>query len=139
MLAAAGADTATVDPLTRFVGACLAPDRAVVDALLAAEPELLDGARQGRPDLVARAARLGRPEAVRLAAGLSFDVNARHRTTALHEAALRGDLATVATLIELGANPAIVDTEFGGTARGWAEHGGQAAVVAYLDGLAGPA
>ena len=41
LLAAAGAETSSVAPLTRFVGACLAADRAAVDDALAAEPDLL--------------------------------------------------------------------------------------------------
>ena len=66
---------------------------------------------------------------------LGFDVNARHRTTALHEAALRGFLPIVVLLVELGADPTIVDTEHDSTPRGWAAHGGQTAVVDYLDRL----
>ncbi|MEJ7583645.1 MAG: ankyrin repeat domain-containing protein, partial [Acidimicrobiales bacterium] len=133
LLGAAGADTSTVDSLTRFVGACLSGDGDAVDAALAADATLLDRALEGRADLVARAAELGRPGAVRLLSELGFDVNARRRTTALHEAALRGDLDVVEVLMALGGDPSIVDTEFESPPRGWAAHTRQVAVVEYFD------
>lgn len=132
-LVAAGAGTTTVDPLTRFVGACLGGDRGAVDAALAADADVLRRALVERDDLIARAAELGRPAAIRLLDDLGFDVNARHRTTALHEAALRGDLDVVRLLVELGADPTIADTEHDSTPRGWAAHSGQTAVVEFLD------
>jgi len=49
--------------------------------------------------------------------------NARHRTTALHEAALRGNLQIITLLIELGADPSIVDEEHDSTPLGWALDG----------------
>ncbi len=55
LLAAAGADTTTVDPLTRFIGTCLAADRHAVDDALAADAHLLQRALEERSDLVARA------------------------------------------------------------------------------------
>lgn len=138
LLAAAGADTTGVGPMSRFIGTCLAGDRAAVDAALAADADLLARAREQRGDLVARAAELGRPDAIRLLVDLGFDVNARHRTTALHEAALRGNLPVVSLLVELGADPTIVDSEHNSTPRGWAEHSGQTAVVDHLDRLDRP-
>ena len=69
---------------------------------------------------------------------LGFDVNARRCTTALHEAALRGDLSIVTLLVELGADPTIVDTEHDSTPQGWAQHSGQTAVVDYLDRIHRP-
>ncbi len=135
LLAAAGANITTVEPFTRFVGACLAGDRDGVDEMFADDPLLLGRALEERGDLVARAAELGRPEAIRLLVALGFDVDARHRTTALHEAALRGNLPIVALLVDLGADPTIVDSEHGSTPRGWAEHGGQTEVVHYFDAL----
>nr|MBA2626311.1 ankyrin repeat domain-containing protein [Acidimicrobiia bacterium] len=133
LLAAAGADTTSVDPLSRFIGACLAGERTVVDRARGADATLLGRALEEREDLVARAAELGRPEAIRLLVGLGFDVNARRRTTALHEAALRGNLTIVVLLVELGADPTIVDTSYDSTPRGWAEHSGHAAVAEFFD------
>jgi ankyrin repeat protein len=133
LLAEAGADTSTVDPLTRFVGALVAGDEAAVDAALVADPGLADRARAEHPALVSSATDLGRPAAVGLLVRHGFDVNHRARTTALHHAALRGDLALVELLVSLGADPSITDTEFDATPQGWAEHSGEAEVVAWFD------
>ena len=135
LLAAAGADTSTVDALTVFVGACLAGDRRATDAKLAADPRLLQSALEQRGDLVARAAELGRGDAIRLLVDLGFDVNARHRTTALHEAAQHGNLQLAKLLVELGADPSVVDTEWDSPPAGWARHAGHTNVADYLDGL----
>jgi ankyrin repeat protein len=135
LLLAAGADPSTVDDFTRFVGACMAGDRTSVESMLQTDPSLLSEAITRRPDLIARAVERGRPDAVRLMADIGFDVNARRRSTALHEAAWRGDVAIARVLIELGADPTISDTEHHSTPRGWAEYGGHAEVAAYLAGL----
>jgi hypothetical protein len=50
-------------------------------------------------------------------------------STPLHSAAFDGDLATVQLLVTHGARYDIRDTLWNGTAVGWAEHGGQQAVV----------
>jgi hypothetical protein len=136
LLAAAGADPSTVDPLSRFIGSCLAGDRRAVHAALIDDAQLLPVVLGQRADLVERAAELGRAEAIRLLADLGFDVNARHRTTALHEAAQRGDLELATLLVELGADPDIVDTEFDSPPAGWARHGGHIEVAEYLERLA---
>ena len=139
LLASAGADTSGVDPMTRFLGACLAGDRDAVLGIVANDGGLLAAAREQHGDLVARAAERGRADAIRLlVVELGFDVNVRPRTTALHEAALRGDLPTVELLVGLGADPTIVDTEFDSTPAGWAQHGGHTEVAAYLNGLIRP-
>lgn len=135
LLAAAGADTGDGDPLTRFIGRCLAGDRAAVNATLTTDPDIVQRARVERGDLVARATELSRPDSVLLLVDLGFDVNARHRTTALHEAARRGDLPMVTVLVELGADPTVVDESYDSTPSGWAEHSGQTEVVEYFDAL----
>ena len=131
-LVAAGAHPTIVDPLTPFIGACLAGDRPAVDEAIAGDSQLLTSTLARHSDLVARATELGRPDAIRLLVDLGFDVNARSRTTALHEAAQRGDLPIASLLIGLGANPDIVDTEFDSTPAGWAEHNGHNEVGEYL-------
>jgi ankyrin repeat protein len=136
LLEAAGADRASVDGPTRFVGACLAGDRATIDRLAATGTDLLGRVRRRHPDLVARAAELGRPSAVRLLVGLGFDVDTGPRT-ALHEAALRGDDAVVRTLLELGADPSIEDGEHHSTPQGWAEFAGHHATARILADAAG--
>ena len=135
LLEAAGADTSTVTPIIRFVGACLAGDRPTVERALTADRSLLRLAQNRHRDLVSRATVLGRLEAIPLLVDLGFDVNARRRTTALHEAALRGNRSLAVLLIELGADPAIIDTEHRSTPAGWARHSGHDNVADYLDSL----
>jgi len=139
LLADAGADTSGVDVLTRLVGALLAADAAAVDARVAADPGLLDRARAERPDLVARAAELSRPEAIRLLVARGWDVDHRERLTALHEAGIRSDFPILELLVSLGADPTVTDAEFDATPRGWAEHGGRDEVVAWFDARWPPA
>jgi hypothetical protein len=133
LLAEAGADTSGLDPLAGFVGELVAGDGAAVDTMVAADPALLDRARAEQPGLVIRAAALRRPAAVELLVRHGFDVNHRARATALHEAAYLGDLPLVELLVSLGADPAITDTSFDATPRGWAAHGGRTDVVAWFD------
>jgi hypothetical protein len=40
----------------------------------------------------------------------------------------------VKLLLELGADPALLDTEFQSTAAGWAEHQGHQEIAAFLTG-----
>ncbi len=57
-------------------------------------------------------------------------------STPLHQAALAGHLDAVRLLVEHGARTDIRDTMWDGTALGWAEHGGRAAVADYLRQIA---
>ena len=75
-------------------------------------------------------------DTIRLLVELGFDVKARSRTTALHEAALRGHMTIIKLLVELGADPTIADTEFDSTPSGWADHAGHADAAEYLEQLA---
>ena len=90
------------------------------------------------------AAANGRAQAVRTLAELGADVNQRgtfggaehgEGVTALHLAAQAGERATVLALLELGADPRIVDDRHGGDARGWAISGGHEDIAALLDCL----
>jgi ankyrin repeat protein len=133
-LAAAGADT-TLDPVDAFVAACMRADRPAVEAKLAAEPTLPARAVARRPQLIIRAAELGRLSAVRLLAELGFDVNHVRRLTALHQAAFDGNLDLVKLLVELGADVTIQDRSYNSTPIGWAEHNNQQTVIDYLSRL----
>ncbi|TKK91262.1 ankyrin repeat domain-containing protein [Herbidospora galbida] len=128
VLAAAGA-SADLPELDAFVAACMRADAAAVAAF---GPEVLARALAAFPGLINRAAGLGKTEAVRLLAGLGFDVDHRQGSTPLHDAAWNDDVDTVRALIELGADPATTDTRFQATALGWAEHGGRHRVAAVL-------
>ncbi|MCP3821611.1 ankyrin repeat domain-containing protein [Streptomyces sp. A3M-1-3] len=131
ILAAAGAST-VLDEMDAFTAACM---RADADAVAGFGPELLARARARSPEMINSAAEQRKPAAVRLLAGLGFDVNHLRRSTPLHEAAWNDDVETARTLIELGADPTIKNTEHDSTPLGWAEHGGKHRVAAYLRGL----
>ncbi|MCZ4507407.1 ankyrin repeat domain-containing protein [Streptomyces sp. ActVer] len=131
ILAAAGA-SAVLNEMDAFTAACMRGD---ADAVAGFGPELRARALDRSPELINSAAEQRKPAAVRLLAGLGFDVNHLRRSTPLHEAAWNDDVATARTLIELGADPTIKDTEHDSTPLGWAEHGGKHRVAAYLRGL----
>jgi hypothetical protein len=52
--------------------------------------------------------------------------------TALHEAANRGHRDVVALLLDNGADAAVVEPRWGGTAAGWADHGGHPEIAALI-------
>jgi ankyrin repeat protein len=122
-----------------------APEDRTVAAVLAGEPVDEADARAAiahRPGLVAWAAEHGNHVGLRRAVELGWDVDRRARTdvpsdepwqTGLHAAAARGDLPTVALLLELGADPTVTDARFSATPRDWAEHQGHPEVAAFLD------
>ncbi|NRQ30718.1 ankyrin repeat domain-containing protein [Nonomuraea sp. NN258] len=128
LLAAAGA-SADLTELETFAAACMRADAAAVAAL---GPDLPALALAQHPELINHAAEQRKPGAVRLLAGLGFDVNHLSRATPLHAAAWNDDVETARTLIELGADPTIKDAEHGATPLGWAEYGGNPEVAAYL-------
>ena len=68
-----------------------------------------------------------------------FNPEGNHaHSTPLHQAALAGREAVVRLLVERGASTEIEDTIYHSTPLGWAEHGGQTAVAAYLRGVTAP-
>ncbi|TDD29446.1 ankyrin repeat domain-containing protein [Kribbella turkmenica] len=95
-------------------------------------PELAARAVARDPYLAIRAAEIGRTEALQPLKDLGFDLNILRQTTPLHRPALNGHLDTVKKLIELGADPTVRDTMYGGDAMSWAAHGRQQAVIDYL-------
>ncbi|SDP64765.1 Ankyrin repeat-containing protein [Pedococcus dokdonensis] len=132
LLASLGAD-ATSSPEERVVAAVLAGTNP--------DPALVQGAIRERPGLVAWAAHHGNHAAVRRAVELGWDVDRRARTdvpsdqpweTGLHAAAGQGDREMVQLLLELGADPDVTDTRFGGTPADWAEHFGHVDLAAHL-------
>lgn len=137
VLLAAGATPTPLDPAEQFLSACMAGDQAAVDLQLAARAGLAAEAVARRPDAIRHATELRRPGAVRLLAGLGFDVNAGART-ALHQAAYDGDITLIETLLELGADAERRDPTFNANPLGWAEHARQEAAIALLRGRSGP-
>ncbi|TDE34110.1 ankyrin repeat domain-containing protein [Nonomuraea mesophila] len=134
LLAAAGAVT-ELDRTDTFTAACM---RADAGAVAACGQEALAEALDRSPDLINRAAEQRRPAAVRLLAGLGFDVDHLRRATPLHAAAWNDDVETATVLVELGADVTIRDTQHDATPLGWAEHGGRQGVAAYLRSAAPP-
>lgn len=135
LLVSAGAVREGLDPIQDFFAAAMGGDRARTLALTSQDSTLAERARQAQPAAIVRAAELGRFQGVRLLSENGFDVNARPRTAPLHEAAFAGNLEMVKLLVELGADPELLDTSFESTALGWAEHNGQAHVVTFLTEL----
>ncbi len=128
MLLEAGALPVGPGPVEQVIGRCLAGDG--VTAFEAST------ARDHTPDLVRVACELAKPPAViRRLVELGWDVNAKNRTTALHEAAMHGSLDTVQVLVGLGAEPSLTDDDHHATPAGWAEHFGHTDIHNYLDGL----
>ena len=130
------------DPAIALVGALLEADVALVTELAVGNPGLLEQVRADHPALILRAAVADRPDSVQLLFANGFDVNAMGRQdivvdqqweTALHHAAGAGKLEMAGLLLDLGADPAIRDRRFQGTARDWAVHLGHPHVVEMFD------
>lgn len=113
------------DQVDELVAAAMAGDHDTVSWLLAADPGVRDRTIERCPDQLVRAAGQDSYQPVALLIELGFDVNARHRTAPLHEAAMRGNLEIIRLLLDHGADPHVHDTGYDATPAGWAEHHGQ--------------
>jgi ankyrin repeat protein len=142
-----GAPAPELRPRQRFVAAALVADHATVSELRAAHPGLVDAVRKARPALIVWAAAHGQQFHRSGLAGLGFDVNAKGRSdapaqdpwqTALHVAAMEGNLALARSLLTLGADPGIRDKRFKSTPLGWAHYFGQDQLVELLEPLTAP-
>jgi hypothetical protein len=112
---------------------------AATGRLQAAHDELASADAAGRHLALALAAQHGHAEIVALLLEAGEDPGrynppgAHAHSTPLHQAALAGHLDVVRVLVEHGARVGVRDTVHDGTPRDWAEHGGQRAVVEYLE------
>jgi ankyrin repeat protein len=127
-----GAKQVVFDPLDDFAAACLAGNEDKVNSMLKLDGKLLEKLGGHRVDLLQLAAESGKFDAIRLMAKLGFDLNAVKRTTALHHAAMTGNVEMAKLLIELGADPLVRDEEFNAFPRGWAEFGQKLEVAEFL-------
>ena len=126
-----------LDATELFLCAATAGNRTRVEGMLGADPSLRELAIARRPEQIVNAAAGDRPGAVALLIDLGFDVNAVNRTTplhvtALHEAAMRGNMEIIRLLVEHGADVNIRDSGYDATPAGWAEHFGKADARKYL-------
>ena len=142
-----GAPEPELRPGQRLVAAALAADEAAVAGLAAAHGGLVAAVRRRRPALAVWAAAHGQPGSVELLVRLGFDVNAKGRfdapasdpwQTALHVAAMEGNLELARTLLALGADPDVRDRRFGSTPLGWARYFGQDQLVGLLAPVTAP-
>jgi ankyrin repeat protein len=128
LLAAAGGHSDRLDEWDQLLGAAYAGDAAAVERLHRR------GLPERRPDAMRQAAEQHGVAALALLLDLGYDVNARGqwRTTALHEAALRGDAETCRWLVERGADRTAKDERFSATPSGWAAHAGHGKLATAL-------
>ncbi|HUB41978.1 MAG TPA: ankyrin repeat domain-containing protein [Streptosporangiaceae bacterium] len=142
-LRALGARPPRLSPSDAFVSAVLGGD---AEAVQRTPVTVIASVRSRRTGLVTWAAAHGASNSVDLLVTAGFDVNALGRSdimsnqpwhTALHVAARNGDLALTQRLIELGANPNIVDKHRQSTPLDWARHFDQAVIADLLRPLTG--
>ena len=103
----------------------LAGDRAEIDAL---DPADIDRARRDHPDLLLRAAAIGRTPAIAILARLDFPTAMPDGTSALHHAAGTGNRDAVDALFALGADRTLRDPLYRATPAEWADYFGHAAL-----------
>jgi hypothetical protein len=103
------------DAVDEMVATAMSGDHSAVERLLAADPGLRGRAIERCPDQLVRAAEQNSYDAVAVLIELGFNVNARSRTTPLHEAAMRGNLPVIKLLLDHGADPNIHDTGYDAT------------------------
>jgi ankyrin repeat protein len=118
LLEQAGAPVSELDPVERFTSLCVACDEPGARAMLERDPDLL---RRAPKDLVLRAQRGGRTQAVRLALELGFDPNAMDDNAAIHGAGGSGDEAMARVLLQGGASLTLREPWYDGTGVGWAD------------------
>ena len=115
-------DRTSVD---RFIGACAVADRPTAEALLRQDPALRNSLSDADRATLLSAAGNGRTDAIAVMLDLGFPVYARDELgqTALHEAAYAGHAATVALLLERGAEFDARDGHFNATPLAFATVG----------------
>lgn len=120
LLAAAGGHSERFDEWDLLLGAAYAGDAAAVERLR--RPRL----PERRPDAMRLAGEHHGVAALALLLDLGYDVSARGQwqTTALHEAALRGDAEMCRWLVDRGADLTAEDERFSAAPSGWAAHAG---------------
>lgn len=120
-----GARTDVVAPIDALLGACARGDDGEARRLAAGQPDWRSGLTAGDRGTVIQGVWAGRPEVVRLAAELGFDLTweGEWGGTPLHHAAWLGKPELVRLLLSLGAPVNVRDSRFGSSPIAWAAHG----------------
>lgn len=146
-LLAQGATPPAHDPVRELIAAAFRTDRSTLDRIRTGHPDVVAQARRSRPGLIVWAATQTSIETVMLLAELGFDVNAYGRgdapvdqpwETALHHAAVNGNVELARRLLDLGADPNLRDQRFDATPLDWARHFHQLATAALLEPVTAP-
>lgn len=132
-LLAKGAKKAELSLVDALQGACMAGDGTEAQALLKEHPELAREIQGRQNEMLVGAVELDNEAALTLMIDLGFDLNDGTKRTPLQQAALQGKLDLVKLLIDRGADPALRNPTYFGSAIGFAQHGEHEQVVAYLD------
>jgi hypothetical protein len=133
LLGKQGSETPLLTPSEALLARCMLKDEYDPLSLPGRDTPLVKQAIAEFPDAVVRATSLRRPRAVERLAGLGFEVNYLDRITPLHQAAMDGALDLVKTLLWLGADPGIRDTEFQTEPAAWARYFGANEVAGFLE------
>jgi hypothetical protein len=119
LLEVAGAPTANLNEVERFVSLCLAGDEPAARAMLAQSPDLIQRAPF---NMVQKAVGTKRIEAVRLALDLGFNPNAIEDNAAIHAAGTFAEHEDILRLLlARGASLKLREPWYDGTGIGWAD------------------
>jgi ankyrin repeat protein len=119
VLEEAGAPTAEMDEVGRFISLCMAGDARGAHAMLERVPDLVSRAPKG---LVQRAVWTRRMEAVKLVLELGFDPNYQEDNGAIHMAGVLTESDEILRiLLDHGASLKLRDPWYDSTGSGWAD------------------
>lgn len=120
-----GAAPAQLGPLDALIGHAMNGEAEAAQQLAAAQPGLLAALNSEDQQCLADAAWRGQTAALRILAGLGFDLSHEGTSggTALHAAAWHGNVEAVRILLELGAPVNVRDKTYGSSPLAWTAHG----------------
>ncbi len=112
---------------SKLITACWLGDEALMNSLLAAEPNPVVGLRDEDRRQLAHAARNNNLNAVRLmlAVGLAVDARSQHSATPLHWAAFHGNAEMIGLVLQKHPPLEVTDADFNATPLGWAIYGSE--------------
>jgi hypothetical protein len=114
-------------PSVKLIEACWTGDEAMVQRLLAEQPDLVRSLPQSELRQVADAARNNETTVVRLMLECGFPVAARgqHQGTPLHWLAFHGNVEMAGIVLRFNPELEATDADFHATPMGWATHGSE--------------